>query len=99
VTASADAGAKDSGHGSVDVDEQETGSASAWDPPVQVESTYTCEASVLDVALVSGRTGAIDRDAICVMLIKCLQDVCSITFVVHLLVIYSLASNIRLFLQ
>jgi hypothetical protein len=74
VVALADAGAKDSVHGGVDVDEQVTGvrSASAQDPPVQVETAYTHEASMLDIALVSGCTRAINCDVVCSLLTECL---------------------------
>jgi hypothetical protein len=52
-----------------------------------------------DITLVSGRTGAIDRDAVCGLLIVCLQDVSSIAFTLHLVVVCYLASNFQLFLQ
>jgi hypothetical protein len=69
------------------------------DPPVQVETTHTHEASVCDITLVSGCTGAIDRDAVCGLLTVCLQDVSSIAFTLHLVVVCYLASNFQLFLQ
>jgi hypothetical protein len=99
VVASAEVGTKDSGRGGVDVDEEVTsvGSISTRDPPVEVETTYTREASVLDVALVLGCTRVVDRETVCGLLTECLHDVSSIAFVVHLLVVCSLAFNIRLF--
>jgi hypothetical protein len=70
VLASANSGMKDSGHGGVYVDEQVTGggSASAQDPPVEVETTLTRSITVSNVALVLHCTGAIERDAICGLL-------------------------------
>jgi hypothetical protein len=58
VVAPTDAGAKDLRRGGDRADKQ----VNAWDPPVQVEITHTCEASMLDVALVSGRTKTINCD-------------------------------------
>jgi hypothetical protein len=54
---------------------------------------------VLDVALVLGCSRAVDHDAVCSLVTECLQYVSSIASIVHLLVVYYLASNIRLFLQ
>jgi hypothetical protein len=63
ITASTDTGAKDSGRGGVDVTGQVTGVGSAFvrDPPVQVETSHTREASVLKVCLVLGHTRSVDR--------------------------------------
>jgi hypothetical protein len=74
MAALADTGVKDSGHGDVRVDEQVTGvgSASARDPPDQAETTDTHEASMCDIALVSGRTWAIHHDGVCGLLTECL---------------------------
>jgi hypothetical protein len=60
---------------------------------VGVKTTHTREANMLDVLFVLGRTRAIDCDAICSLLIECLQDVSTIAFALHHLVIYYLASN------
>jgi hypothetical protein len=70
VVASAEVGTKDSGRGGVDVDEEVTsvGSISTRDPPVEVETTYTREASVLDVALVLGCTRVVDCETVCSLL-------------------------------
>jgi hypothetical protein len=86
----ADVGAKDSGRGGAHVDVQVTGvvSTSMRDPPVQAETIHTREASVCDIALVSGHTGAIDRDAVYGLLTDCLQDVSSIVFTLHLMFVY-----------
>jgi hypothetical protein len=90
MAAPVDTGVKDSRHRGVHVDEQVTGvgSASARDPPDQAETTDTCEASVSDTALVSGRTRAIHHDGVYSLLTECLQDVSSIVFTLHLVVIY-----------
>jgi hypothetical protein len=66
----------------------DAGSASTRDPPVQVETTYTREAGILEVALVLGRTGTVDCDTVCGMWTGCLEDVSSIVFMVPLLVIF-----------
>jgi hypothetical protein len=48
----------------------------AREPPVGVETVHTCEASVLDVSLVSGRwTKTINHGIVCGLLVDCLQDV------------------------
>jgi hypothetical protein len=90
VVASFNVGAKDSGHGGAHVDAQVTGVVSAFtqDPPVQSETIHTHEASVCDIALVSGRTGAVNHDTVCSLLTECLQDVSSIVFTLHLVLVY-----------
>jgi hypothetical protein len=74
VGALANAGAKGSGRRGVHVDEQVAGgcSASARDPPVEVETALTHDIIVCDVSLVSCCTGAIDRDAVYSLLTECL---------------------------
>jgi hypothetical protein len=101
VVISADSGTKDLRCGDVCVAKQVSGvkSASARDPPVQAETTHTREASVLDIALVLGHTGTINRNAVCCLLTECLQDVCCAIFASCPLVAYCLASNVPLFLQ
>jgi hypothetical protein len=54
-------------------------------PPVEVETTPTHEIIVCDVALVSRCTMAIDRNAICNLLMECLQDVNFVPFTLYLL--------------
>jgi hypothetical protein len=90
MAAPVDTGVKDSGHGGVHVDEQVTGvgSTSARDPPDQAETTDTRDASVCDIALMSGRTRAIHHDGVYSLLTECLQDVSSIVFTLHLVFIY-----------
>jgi hypothetical protein len=68
-------------------------------PSVQIETTHTRKASMLDIALVSGRTWIIDHDVVCGLVTYYLQDVSSIVFALHPLAVYYLASNFRLFLQ
>jgi hypothetical protein len=65
LVASADTGAKDSVCGDVHTDEQVTcaRSASAQDLPVQDETAHTHGASVLNIVLVLGHAGTVDRDA------------------------------------
>jgi hypothetical protein len=101
VVAPTDTGVKDSRRGGVYVDEHviDVECASVRDPPIQIETTDTHEANVLDVVLVSGCTRTIDGDCVCGLLTECLQDVSSIAFTLHPLVVYYLASNFRLFLQ
>jgi hypothetical protein len=83
------------GQEGVHVDEQLTGdgSTSVQDPPVEV--ALNRDFTVCDVALVSCHTRAIDRDVVCSLLMKCLQDVSFISLVLHLLVVYYLVSNFR----
>jgi hypothetical protein len=83
VAASAETVVKDLGHEGVDVNEPVVGVRSAFmrDPPVQAETAYTHEAGVLEVASVSGRTGAIDCGVVYDLLIGCFHDVSSIMFV------------------
>jgi hypothetical protein len=101
VLASANAGVKDSGHGGARVDEQVTGGRSTFtrNPPVEVDTGPTHVITVCDIALVSCRTGATDRDAVCGLLTECLKDVSFVTFMLHLLVTYYLISNFCLFLN
>jgi hypothetical protein len=54
---------------------------------------------VLDIALVSRRAGTIDRDAICGLLLECLQDVSSNALVLRTFAICYLVLNSRLFLR
>jgi hypothetical protein len=63
-------------------------SASARDPSVQAETIRNCEASVCDITLVLGHTGAVNHDAIYGLLAEYLQDVSSIVFILHLVLIY-----------
>jgi hypothetical protein len=90
ITASADTGVKDLGRGGVYIAGHVigSGSASARDPLVQVETAPALEARILEVGLVSGRTGTADCDTVCGMLTWCLEDVSSIAFVVSLLFIF-----------
>jgi hypothetical protein len=61
------------------------GSASAQDALVK---SHTGEANVCDIALVSGRIGAINHDVVCGLLTECLQDVSSTVLTLHLMFIY-----------
>jgi hypothetical protein len=87
MAALTDIGTKDSVLGGASVDEQVTdaGSVSVRDPPVQAD---THEASVCDITLVLGRTGVVNCDAVCGLLIKCLQDVGFIVFTLRLAFVY-----------
>jgi hypothetical protein len=69
ISASAGTGVKDSGRG-----------ASMRDPLVQVETAPALEADVLEVGLVSGRTGTVNRGTMCGLLTGCLKDVRPIAF-------------------
>jgi hypothetical protein len=54
-------------------------------PPVEFETAPTRDITVCDVALMSRRTGAINRDVVYGLLMECLQDVRFVPFVLHLL--------------
>jgi hypothetical protein len=68
------------------------------DPPVQVKASQAHRASVLDIALVLGHTGTVDRDVVCGLLMECLQDVSSNALVLRIFVACYLVLNSRLFL-
>jgi hypothetical protein len=61
------------------------GSASARTRLVEVETGPDLEITVRNVALVSRRTRAIDRNAVCSQLTDCLQDVGFISLTLYLL--------------
>jgi hypothetical protein len=63
-----------------------------------VETTLGHKASVLDIALVSGSVGTVNRDAIYGLLNECLKDVSSAMLVVPYLVVCCWVSNVSLFL-
>jgi hypothetical protein len=50
------------------------------EPSVDVDDVLTCDSSMLDIALASRHGGDINRDAVCGLLTKCLQDVSSAIF-------------------
>jgi hypothetical protein len=77
VVALADTDVKDSGCRGPGVSEQVTGGglASTQDPPIGDDSVSTHNIAVCDVALVLRQTRAINCDAICGLLMECLQDV------------------------
>jgi hypothetical protein len=83
---STDGSVKDSGHEDIHADEQLSadGSASARDPWVEVGTAPTHEVTMCDVALVSRRTRAIDRDVVYGLLTECLQDVSFVPFALYL---------------
>jgi hypothetical protein len=74
VLTSTDASANDLEREGIHTDERLTGdgSASAQDPPIEVETAPAREITVCDVALVSRHIGAIDHDAACGLLMECL---------------------------
>jgi hypothetical protein len=69
-------GAKELGHKEV----YAAKSPSSWEPRADPESTTPRDTSMPDIALVSGHTGTINRDAVCSPLANCLQDVSSAMF-------------------
>jgi hypothetical protein len=101
VVASAAAGVKDSTHRDVCTDEQVigAGSASAQDPPVQVEASPARRAGALNIVLVSGCAGTVDRDKVYRLPTECLQDVSSSILVSHIFVACYFAFNSRLSLR
>jgi hypothetical protein len=101
MVASVAAGTKDSRSGGVRANEQLTdaGSTSTQDPLVQVEASHGEGANVLDIALVSRQAGTIDRDAVCDLLTKCLQDVSCNALILRTFVVRYLVLNSRLFLR
>jgi hypothetical protein len=91
---STDAGAKESGCEEVHTAK----SPSSREPPADIETATPHGTSVLDIALVLGRAGTINCDAICNLLAKCLQDVSSAMFVMPFLVVCCWVFNVFLFL-
>jgi hypothetical protein len=73
-------------------------SPSPREPPADIEIATPHDTSVLDIALVSGHAGTVDRDAVCGLLTKCLQDVSFAMFVMPYLVICCWVFNVSLFL-
>jgi hypothetical protein len=57
-----------------------TKSPSLQEPPADPKSATPHDTGVLDIALVSGRMGSVNRDAVCGLLAECLQDVSSAMF-------------------
>jgi hypothetical protein len=55
------------------------------EPSPDAMDTLARGTGVLDIALASGRGGAISRDALCSLLSECLQDVSSFNFVMFCL--------------
>jgi hypothetical protein len=55
-----------------DRDVHTTKSPSLQEPPANIEVTPIGEASMLDIALVSGRARTVNRDTVCGLLTKCL---------------------------
>jgi hypothetical protein len=88
VVASATPGTKDSARGVVHTYEQLThaGSASAQNPPIQVEASPARGANALDIMLLSRRVGTLNHDNVCGLLSECLQDVSSSVLVLHIFV-------------
>jgi hypothetical protein len=92
--ASADVVAKESGHEEVHAAK----SPSPREPPTDIEIATPRDTSVLDIVLVSGHAGTVDRDVVCGLLTKCLRDVSSAMFVMPYLVICCWVFNVSLFL-
>jgi hypothetical protein len=101
VVASVAAGVEDSGSRGVCTNEPVTGagSSSTKDPSVHVEASQAHGASVLDIALVLGCAGTVDRDVVCGLLMECLQDVSSNALVLRIFVTCYLVINSQLFLR
>jgi hypothetical protein len=95
---SVDGGAKDSGHQEVCTGK----SPSSQEPPANPENATppppAHETSMLDIALMSGRTGIFNHDVVCNLLAECLQDVSSTMFAMPYLFVCYWVFNISLFL-
>jgi hypothetical protein len=63
-----------------------TESPSSREPPADIKAALARETSTVDIALVSGSRGTIDRDAVCGLLNECLHDVSSAILVASYLV-------------
>jgi hypothetical protein len=92
--ASADVITKESGCEEVHA----TKSPSSQEPLANIEITTPRDTSVLDIALLPGHAWTVYRDAICGLLVECLQDVSSAMFVMPYLVTCCWVFSVSLFL-